>query len=169
MIIESQVKRFWLRMLLLGILVDAAIAFGLAWAFVDKDERLITAGFLWLCIQALSVLMGLRSLLHAGAAWHIGQAKMVEDGFLGALRERSFPQPGPYETSVASYLERIVQDDEVPQDKRIAAAALAGSKETLRQIGFIRAAMFEAAHERALKRYTDQSQHYDGRTGGRFG
>lgn len=157
MIIEDQVKRFWWRMLAVGVVVDLLIAFGLAWAFAEEGDRLVSTGIIWLILQALSIAMWLRYLLHATTAWKLGQAEIVEDAFLAELRRGNLPAPKQFESSVEGYLKDVMDDTELPADKRVSAAALAGMQAACYQsLGFVRGMMFTGAHERALKRFSER-------------
>jgi hypothetical protein len=154
MIIESQLKRLWWRNLAIGFLVDVAIAIALAWAIADEGDRLESTLFIWLGIQAVSILFSLRAALQIAAAWQLGHAEIVEEGFLAQLQKYELPRPDPYEASVPSYLDRLIEDEDLPVKARIGAAIIGAMQATLiKTSGLIKGTLFGAAYERALQRY----------------
>lgn len=154
MIIETQLKRLWWRNLFIACLVDVAIAGVLAWIIADEGERLLSAFFIWLAIQAAEILMSLLQLLHVVAAWNLGQAEIVEAAFLAQLQKHKLPFPEPFETSVPDYLEGVIENTELPAETRIGAAAIGAANGILTQTsGIVNGSLLGAAYERALQRY----------------
>jgi hypothetical protein len=142
-------------MLFIGILVDLALAWAIVWLFAnDTSNKLAAIGFVWLGLQAISILMALRGFACGLTAFKLGQSKVAEDSFLAGAEDSRFPRPRAYESSVSDYLEQIMENDSLDIGVRIRAALMLGSKLTIGEcLGPVRTMLIDSAQSRALKRY----------------
>lgn len=121
---ESNIKRNYFLNAFLGLTPDTAISIGIAY-FTDSGAL----GFMFSMIglQCLYLFIWLKDTIWKWLFFKLRGKKLMVQHIEKILKSSNFPAPDDYEKSVDSYLNNIIENDELETVIRIKAAAEIGA------------------------------------------
>lgn len=138
-----------------GFLFDLALCAALVSYFSPEES-------LWLALVVFgTVQLAIIAWLIKAAVWGLFAAKLgartlIANSIYGALSHKGFPPPEADEDSPSSYFGRMRNDESLPIETRLNAAAEWGAFDAACQRGFVHSMILSSAYEEAITRLADQ-------------